>query len=207
MDVLIQTDKQRMTDCPPIPTYPQDVIETPRFSEIYAEQLPKAEPLAQTRYSTTISKINHADVEEIYQTIKQEVKEELDVFNVEGKALDPIDYLSDIIDKIMSGPIEVKIERDEIYQAIIYNRLGISYLEVKKLEVKIELLSLVKDEVAKQKEKGIISADQAQLLYDKIEGNIAQLEEEKKKLLEGHNVNQEEELFFEQLTKQKNFNL
>jgi CHASE3 domain sensor protein len=65
----------------------------------------------------------------------------------------------------------------------------------------------VKDEVAKQKEQGLISADQAQTLYDKIESSIAQLEDEKQKLLEGHNANQEEELFFEQLTKQKKFNL
>lgn len=207
MVASIQTNNQLVVPSSPIQTYNQDVQESSGFTEIYTEQLPKADAFAQTQYSSRISNIKQSDIEALYQVLKKEVKEELDTLNIESKKLESFDYLNGNIDKIMSASVEVKIERDEIYLAIIYGRLGINYLEVKKIEVKIELLGLAKNEVIQQREEGLITEKQAQVLYDKIEINLVRLGEQKQRLLKGNNVNQDEELFLEQLTKQKNFNL
>jgi len=207
MIASIQLNNQFATPTSSTNTEEQGNVANASFSEIYNEQLPKPEPVAQIESSSRISTINDADVAAIYKTIKQEVKEELEVQNIEGKELAPFDYLNGNIDKIMNFPIEVKIEPDEVNQAIIYNSLGISYLDVKEVEVRMELLAKAKDDVNQQKKQGLIREDQAQNLLDKIERFQTQLEDKKQSLLDGNSKNNNEKLFIEQLTAQKGFNL
>jgi len=207
MIASIQLNNQFATPTSSTNNEEQGNVANASFSEIYNEQLPKPEPVAQIESSSRISTINDADVAAIYKTIKQEVKEELEVQNIEGKELAPFDYLNGNIDEIMNFPIEVKIEPDEVNQAIIYNSLGISYLDVKEVEVRMELLAKAKDDVNQQKKQGLIREDQAQNLLDKIERFQTQLEDKKQSLLDGNSKNNNEKLFIEQLTAQKGFNL
>jgi len=188
-------------------TEEQGNVANASFSEIYNEQLPKPEPIAQIESSSRISTINDADVVALYKAINQEVKEELEAQSIEDKEIDPFDHLAGNIDSIMNFPIEVNIERDEINQAILYNSLGISYLDVKEVEVRMELLAKAKDDVNQQKKQGLIREDQAQNLLDKIERFQTQLEDKKQSLLDGNSKNNNEKLFIEQLTAQKGFNL
>jgi hypothetical protein len=183
--------------------YSRGALKNAIFENVYGEQLAKTETVDKPQFSNRISKINQADVAVLYTELKLDAKEKLDAMNHDKEELKSPDYHSATIKEIMNLPIEVKIERDEINQAIIYNRLGINYLDVKKLEVKMELLALAKGEVTRQKKQGAITEEQAQLLVDKIEHYQLQLSEEKQSLLEGRLPKKNEQLLFEQLTKHK----
>lgn len=135
------------------------------------------------RYSRRASNVNPEKVQALYDEIKAESNSELEAFNLENKALKPFDYISSNIEKIMNYPIEVKIERDEINIAILYNSLGISFLDVKRIEVKMELLELAKEEVAQAEKAGQISKDEANTLKKMIEENMNSLSEENKAFL------------------------
>jgi len=203
---IIINNQYPVTTSPSNP-YSQDTQVNSVFSDVYGGQLATTETVGQTQFSNRITQINQADVVALYNELKQSVKDKIDLMNVEKKELTPSSYYHATIDEIMNVPIEVKIERDEVNQAIIYNRLGISYLDVKKLEVKMELLALAKEDVMQQKKKGVITEEQATRLVEKIEGFQEQLQEEKQNVLEGRLPKITEQLFFEQLTAQKNFNL
>ena len=182
-----------------------DKVASTEFSKIYNDQFAKTDQFTEFKYSRRISNINQAEVAEIYARLKEDVRTELDDFNFENKELKPFDYLNANIDEIMDFPIEVKIERDEINQAIIYNRLGINFLEVKEIEVRMELLNLAEAEVKEQESKGHISGNEAQGLFDQIESSRTQLMNKKQKLLEGNKEHDKD--FFERLTSQRSFNL
>jgi hypothetical protein len=220
MVASIIINNELVTSTSSVPSDNQGGRENPVFSEMYNELLAKAEPFAKTEPSAVktesvekaqashyISKINPADVDAIYKAVKEEVKEELEAFNFDGKSVELFELHNSNIDKIMSYPVEVTIERDEINQAILYNSLGINYLDIKKIEVKMELLAKVKDEVIEQRKQGKIREDQAQLVIDRIETLQAQLMDKKEKLLEGNKNKESDEFFFEQLTELKNYNL
>lgn len=151
------------------------------------------------RYSRRASNVNPEKVQALYDEIKAESNSELEAFNLENKALKPFDYISSNIEKIMNYPIEVKIERDEINIAILYNSLGISFLDVKRIEVKMELLELAKEEVAQAEKAGQISKDEANTLKKMIEENMNSLSEEKQSLLERKHIKENEDLLLEQL--------
>ena len=182
-----------------------DKVASTEFSKIYNEQLAKEDHPDEMRYSSRISNINQAEVEEIYERLKEEVRTELEESNFENKKLTLFDYLNANIDGIMDFPIEVKIERDEINQAIIYNRLGINFLEVKEIEVRMELLNLAEAEVKEQEGKGHISGNEAQVLFDQIESSRTELMNKKQKLLEGNKEHDKD--FFERLTSQRSYSL
>jgi hypothetical protein len=203
----ININNQYTVTASPTKPYSRDALENSVFENVYGGQLTKIEVVEKPQFSNRISQINQENVAVLYNELKLGAKEKLDGMNLGKEELKPSDYHNATIEEIMKFPIEVKIERDEINQAIIYNRLGINYLDVKKLEVKMELLALAKGEVLQQKKQGAITEVQAQLLVDKIEHYQMQLTEEKQNLLEGRQPQKNEQLFFDQLTKQKDFSL
>ncbi|KAF7764240.1 hypothetical protein PCIT_b0185 [Pseudoalteromonas citrea] len=54
-------------------------------------------------------------------------------------------FHKETITQIMKMPIEVEVERDEMQQALLFNSLGIDFLEYKELGVRREMLSLAKN--------------------------------------------------------------
>ena len=50
---------------------------------------------------------------------------------------------------IMEEPIEVKILPSEINEALLFNNLGINYLEYKELKVRLEMLALAEQDIDK----------------------------------------------------------
>jgi len=151
------------------------------------------------RRSGYVSQINPQDVQNIYNQIKKEANTELEAFNLDNNVLEPFDYLKNTIDTIVDYPVEVNIERSEVNTAILYNSLGISFLDVKRIEVKMELLELAKEEVKETANAGLIRKDQAAELNKMIEGNMNALLEEKQSLLERKHITENEELLLEQL--------
>jgi|GEM_PF-1966473 len=151
------------------------------------------------RRSGYVSQINPQDVQNIYNQIKKEANTELEAFNLDNNVLEPFDYLKNTIDTIVDYPVEVNIERSEVNTAILYNSLGISFLDVKRIEVKMELLELAKEEVKETANAGLIRKDQAAELNKMIEGNMNELLEEKQSLLERKHITENEELLLEQL--------
>ena len=152
-----------------------------------------------------ITHIKKSDVEAIYNEIKQAVKKELNAENNEDREITTYDYLEGNIDKIMNYPIEVKIESDEVYQAMIYSRLGINYLDVKKVEVRMGLLELAEGDIKASEKMAAIRTDEAQVLYKKIEANQSKLAEEKQNLLDNKQLKEGQKHLFEQLTMTSKF--
>jgi len=171
------------------------------FNNQIASQRPKSSSVEQAMFAEQITHIKRADLEAIYDEIKQSVKSELDAANSEQKELKPFDYLEGNIDKIMYHPIEVKIERDEVYTAIIYNRMGINYLDLKKIETRMGLLELAKEDVDANENNGSIRKDQTQQLHKQITTNRETLANEKQALLDNKQLKENEQRLFEQLTR------
>jgi hypothetical protein len=171
------------------------------FSNQITRQRPKSSSVEQVMFADQITHIKRADLETIYNEIKWAVKSELDAADSEENELKPFDYLEGNIDKIMYHPIEVKIERDEVYTAIIYNRMGINYLDLKRIETRIGLLELAKEDVDANEHKGSIRKDQTQHLNKQITSNRDTLENEKQALLDNKQLKENEQRLFEQLTR------
>lgn len=176
-----------------------------KFNSIYNNQIDKQRPksysLDQISFSEQITHIKRSDLEAIYNEIKLAVKNELNTVNFGKKELKSFDYLEGNIDKIMVHPIDVKIERDEVYKAITYNRMGINYLDLKRIETRIGLLELAKEDVDANEKKGNIRKDQTQQLHKQITTNRAKLEHEKQDLLDNKQLKEDEQRLFEQLTR------
>ena len=171
------------------------------FNNQITRQRPKSGSIEQVMFAEQITHIKRADLEKIYNEIKWAVKSELDAENFGGKELKPFDYLQGNIDKIMYHPIEVKIDSDEVYTAIIYNRMGINYLDLKRIETRMGLLELAKEDVDINEDQGNIRKDQTQQLYKQITSNRQTLENEKQALLDSKQLKENEQRLFEQLTK------
>jgi hypothetical protein len=176
-----------------------------QFNSIYSNQIAKQRPkenwVEQIQFSEQITHIKRADLEAIYNEIKLTEKNELNELNFEQKELKPFDYLEGNIDKIMYHPIEVKIDRDEVYTAIIYNRMGINYLDLKRIETRMGLLEIAKEDVEASAEKGNIRKDQAKSLLKQISVNRNELEDDKRALFDNKQMKENEQRLFEQLTK------
>ena len=166
-----------------------------------------AKSLTFERYSRYISNIKQEEVKAKYEEIRNNAKESLEAANLTNKELKPFDYLEGTIDEIENAPIEVKIDRDEVNTAILYNSLGISFLDVKRVEVRMEILQLAKDDVTKSAESGLIRKDQADQLNQKIEDQMARLIEEKENLMAGKASDQSAGEFLNHVTKQRTVNL
>jgi len=175
------------------------------FNNLITKQVTQSSSTKEVMFSEQITQIKRSDLETIYNEIKLTVKNELDAANLEQKELKPFDYLEGNIDKIMYHPIEVKIERDEIYTAIIYNRMGINYLDLKRIETRMGLLELAKEDVDTNEHQGNIRKDQSQQLHEQIINNREKLENEKQALLDNKQLKENEQRLFEQLTRGLNY--
>jgi len=180
-----------------------------QFNSVYsseiAKQRPKSASVEKIHFSEQITHIKRSDLEAIYEEIKVAVKRELNEVNFEQKELKPFDYLEGNIDKIMYHPIDVKIERDEVYTAIIHNRMGINYLDLKRIETRMGLLELAKEDVEANEKNSNIRKDQSQQLLKQITSNRTELEAQKQALLDNEQLKENEQRLFEQLTKGVNY--
>ncbi len=152
-------------------------------------QIANSKPLSQSllnemRAANRVSSINQQEVKKFYSEIKTAAAAELEANNFEHKALKTYDYLNSTIEEIMTAPIDVKIARDEINTAILYNSLGISFLDVKRIEVRMEILNLAQEDVTKAGNVGDIRKDQEKYLTTKIADYSNELQQQKQVLLE-----------------------
>lgn len=177
----------------------QDVEETSSYSNTIENKPSTSNSIDELRYSTKITSINPEEVRLLYNQIKAKANYELEAYNITNKKLEPFDYLSNNIDEIIDYPIDVKIERDEIEMAILYNSLGINYLDVKRIEVRMELLEIAKEEVSQSAKTGDITKNQQQSLNKVIKGNMESLLEQKQNILERKNITENEDLLLEQV--------
>ena len=171
----------------------------PAFSGIEDAQQAEVSSTADIRFSSQISSLNKAEIGNIYNQIKLEVKAKLEKDNLDNTELKPFDYHQSTIDEIMDHRLDVKIEPDEIQTAILYNRMGISFLDVKRVEVRMELLKLAEQDVEKSAKQASIDTEKTQMLSQKIENNLLRLEDEKQALLEGDQMRRNQQELFEQL--------
>lgn len=168
---------------------------------------PKPIAMADIKNIRYISNIKPEEVKAHYESIKAAASKALDETNFENKLLEPNDYHNATIDKIMAVPIEVKIDRDEVNTAILYNRLGISFLDVKRVEVRMEILNLAQTEIDSDADKGLIRKDQQQELTKKIDENLEKLTAQRQNLLDRNNGDESEEVFLEQIAQQRSIKL
>ena len=177
----------------------QSVEGTLSYTSAIENKSSTSNSIDELRRSTKITSINPEEVRNLFNQIKAKANTELETNNITNKKLEPFDYLSNNIDEIMDHPIEVKIERDEIEIAILYNSLGINYLDVKRIEVRMELLEIAREEVSENAKNGSITKEQEQSLNKIIKGHMESLLEQKQNLLERKHITENEDLLLEQL--------
>ena len=177
----------------------QSVEGTLSYTSAIENKSSTSNSIDELRRSTKITSINPEEVRSLFNQIKAKSNTELETNNITNKKLEPFDYLSNNIDEIMDHPIEVKIERDEIEIAILYNSLGINYLDVKRIEVRMELLEIAREEVSENAKNGSITKEQEQSLNKIIKGHMESLLEQKQNLLERKHITENEDLLLEQL--------
>lgn len=176
----------------------------PAIDDVTAAKSSSMADIKNVRY---ISNIKPEEIKAHYESIKAAAKKDLDETNFENKLLEPNDYHNATIDKIMEVPIEVKIDRDEVNTAILYNRLGISFLDVKRVEVRMEILNLAQTEIDHDADKGLIRKDQQRALTKKIDENLEKLTAQRQGLLDRNNGEESEDVFIEQLEQQRSIKL
>jgi len=101
-----------------------------------------------------------------------------------------LSYFNKVIKEITQVPIEVEVERHEMKQAILFARLGIDFLKVKEIEVKIDMLTLTGQDV--ESSTALMQSDKDTLL-ERIKDLKAQLEEQKVALMKGETPEEFEE--------------
>lgn len=151
------------------------------------------------RGSDRVSSIDPQAIDKLYSQIKATANAALDASNIENKDLKPYDYLKNNIEEIADYPIEVSIAPEEVNTAILYNSLGINFLDVKRLEVRMDLFEKAQDEVNANKKSGHIRTDQALELSESIKGSMASLQEQKQALLERKHITKNEDELIKQL--------
>ncbi|AQS37411.1 hypothetical protein Sps_02253 [Shewanella psychrophila] len=177
----------------------KEVSINPDFSDVGDTQPADVPSTPDIQFSSQISSLNKAEIGSIYNQIKLEAKAKLEKDNVNNTELKPFDYHKSTIDEIMLHPLVVKVEPDEIHTAILYNRMGISYLDVKQAEVRMELLKLAEEDVENSAQQASISEEQRLGLSQIIASNLLKLEDEKQALLEGDQMRKNQQELFEQL--------
>ena len=178
---------------------PNNVINTFAFALESIDKTPSANAINELRFGNRISNIDPIEINALYSQIKTAADAQLDVFKAPNKDIQPFDYLQNNIDAIADYPIEVNIEPDEINTAILYNSLGINFLDVKRIEMRMDLFELAKDDVKNNEKAGLIRKDQADALNEKIQGHMDLLLDQKQALLERKSITDSEEALFQQL--------
>jgi len=83
----------------------------------------------------------------LYSHFKANARAEVDQ-NLDERERSIETYRKTMVD-IMEEPIEVKILPSEINEALLFNNLGINYLEYKELKVRLEMLALAEQDIDK----------------------------------------------------------
>lgn len=146
-----------------------------------------------------ISNIKPEDIEALYAEIKAGSITAIEASNIKNEKLEPFDYLQHNIKEIGDYPIEVSIEPDEVNTAILFNSLGINFLDVKRMEVRMELYEKAKEDVKNSSENNDIRKDQELALMEDIDNRIADLKERKQDLMERKKITESEDELFNQL--------
>ncbi len=155
--------------------------------------------IEQLKAEQKISKIAPEEVAELFGRIKADVKKSLQESNVDNKPLTAFDYLERNIEEIEHYDIEVKINPEEIRTAILYSSLGINFLDIKRLEMRMELYEVAKKEVEASAESQAINKEQAQELMQVIEQKMASLQAQKQSLLDRSGLKRNEDDLLEKV--------
>ncbi|NRA61408.1 MAG: hypothetical protein HRU25_10965 [Psychrobium sp.] len=176
-----------------------NIIVSPAFTLQSTEKTASSNAINQSCFSNRISNIDPLEMKALYNQLKTDSDAQLDAFNTTNKYLQPFDYIENNINRIADYPIEVKIEPDEINTAILYNSLGINFLDVKRIEMRMDLFELAKGDVKKKETMGLIRKDQANALNKQIQGHMESLLDQKQALLDRKSITDSEEALFKQL--------
>ncbi len=176
-----------------------NIIVSPAFTLQSTEKTASSNAINQSRFSNRISNIDPLEMKALYNQLKTDTDAQLDAFNTTNKDLQPFDYIKNNIDRIADYPIEVKIEPDEINTAILYNSLSINFLDVKRIEMRMDLFELAKGDVKKNETMGLIRKDQANALNKQIQGHMESLLDQKQALLDRKSITDSEKALFKQL--------
>jgi len=175
--------------------------DTAAYNNEIVEKTSTTTAISELRSSNRVSTINPEEITALFNKIKAVASTNLEDKNYQDKELSSYDYLNSTIEEIMDYPIEVKIERDEVNIAILYGSLGINFLDVKRLEVRMELLDRSKEEVTGMANSGGIRKDEEAHLKKTIAGHMDSLQQQKEALLSRSTIKENEVLLFEQLTR------
>ena len=185
-----------------ITNHSTDKIKNPGIEGLFSSVLQgvnssKEPVINNVNFSNKISHIDASEVKDIYQKIRSEANEDLDEASDKNQGLTIFDYLSEAVDRIMDYPLDVKIEWEEVNTAILYNRMGINFLDIKRIEVRMELLALARQEL--EENRASMSAEKRQKLAEKIDNNLSELANRKQSILDGSEVKKQGQLFLEKL--------
>jgi len=176
-----------------------NIIESSSFSAEIKEDNPSSNAINNSRVSHRISNIDPQAIKMLYSQIKTEADAQLNESNTTNKDLKAFDYLQNGIDTIVDYPIEVEIQPDEINAAILYNSLGINYLDVKRIEMRMDLLEEAKGDVTENVKSGAITKKEGAVLTDQIQDHQDSLFDQKQALIERKSMTESEEALFKQL--------
>jgi len=140
------------------------------------EEVPK-EPNSKVGFGT--DEISEK-TKKLYSELGIEVKQTMDS-SLEKRDYD-LSYFNKVIKEITEIPIEVEVERHEMKDAILFARLGIDFLKVKEIEVKIDMLTLTGQDI--ESSTALTQSDKA-ILLERINDLKAQLEDQKVALMKG----------------------
>lgn len=96
---------------------------------------------------------------ELYNTAKRVAGERVDE-SLEGRER-AIEVYRETMMEVMDMPIEVEVLPSEINEALLFNNLGINYLEFKELKVRMEMLTLAEKDI--DQDEGLYPNDKEKL--------------------------------------------
>lgn len=143
--------------------------------------------------SDTINSFNSEKISEkakiLYGQLREDITQTMDS-GLERREYD-LSYFNKIIKEITEVPIKVEVERHEMKEAILFARLGIDFLKVKEIEIKIEMLTLTGQDI--ESSTALTQSDK-DIFRERINALKMQLEEQKAALMKGETP-EELELF------------
>ena len=122
------------------------------------------------------------NVKSLYRELSFDIKQTLDS-DLPKRDYD-LSYFSKVLKEITQVPtqVEVEVERHEMKKAILFARLGIDFLKVKEIEVKIDMLTLTEQDV--ESSTALVQSDK-DALRERIKDLKTQLEAQKVALMKG----------------------
>lgn len=120
------------------------------------------------------------NVKSLYRELSFDIKQTLDS-DLPKRDYD-LSYFSKVLKEITQVPTQVEVERHEMKKAILFSRLGIDFLKVKEIEVKIDMLTLTEQDV--ESSTALVQSDK-DALRERIKDLKTQLEAQKVALMKG----------------------